>query len=353
MENQRQRQELNKRLTTIKQQEEAVAKKDLQLSSLATQLQDCKNQNIDLSHKCATDHNELLALSRDLEIKAKEQDITIEELKKHLEISRQKEFKEWLEGVIVHHDGLNYVHSEPADRHQSLYGEFLKLRPDKKTQDKHLRTAVGVNNSLYSDASQLDDLTHRNAQDHEQSGSVAELVHTLLHEWREFIGSSPTGRNKVSATSSLTKAEQRFLQRVSDLVLQANERCVHMEHTLRTVEIEKAQSDLALRVCRDRLLACAEHLDRYRKRAEVAERVCTVDKRGLVVTPTKLISLLRKSNIAERTNGMSVQAQLVTERRDRKLLEIELKAEQLHLRKVNFVVIVAFFIVITNGLMFL
>ena len=106
-------------------------------------------------------------------------------------------------------------------------------------------------------------------------------------------------------------------------------------------------------MCRDRLLACAEHLDRYRKRAEVAERVCTVDKRGLVVTPTKLISLLRKSNIAERTNGMSVQAQLVTERRDRKLLEIELKAGQLHLRKVNFVVIDAFFIVTMNGLMFL
>jgi hypothetical protein len=285
-----------------------------------------KNQNIELTHKFTVENGEIVTLSRDLEIKVKEHEITIDELRKHLEISRQKEFKEWLEGVIQG-DGLNYVYTEHADRHKSMYDEFLKLKSKPPQGVRELRHATGVDVSLNTDAGIPVELV--------PPSTVAELVMDLLKQWREFAASSPAGRMKaISTVSALNKADQRFLQRVADLVMSANERCIHMESALRGVEIEKAQSDLALRVCRDRLVACAEHLDRYRRRAEVAERVVSVDRKGLVITPGKLVTLLRKSVNTERTAVLALQNELLSEKRDRKMREIELKAEQLHLRKV-------------------
>ena len=96
---------------------------------------------------------------------------------------------------------------------------------------------------------------------------IQDLIVTLLVQWREQVGYYPRG-----AMGPVSKSENKFLQRITNLVVESHAKC--MSAVVTANELKKENHDLAirLRVSTDRLENCMVYLNRYRCRAEVCER---------------------------------------------------------------------------------
>jgi hypothetical protein len=61
--------------------------------------------------------------------------------------------------------------------------------------------------------------------------NVRDLVVTLLVQWRDQMGFYPRG-----ATSAITKAEEKFLQNITDFVMESHQRATSAEHQTRSIQ---------------------------------------------------------------------------------------------------------------------
>ena len=83
----------------------------------------------------------------------------------------------------------------------------------------------------------------------------------------------PAGFYPRGATGPISKAEQRFLQRLTDLVMDSHSRASQCEKESLRAERERLTMDRKLTTVQKRLETAMLHLFQYRCRAEAAERL--------------------------------------------------------------------------------
>ena len=203
----------------------ASARSDL--TALAAELRAAQAAKVDAEGSQQGLVQELAAALRQSDAEAQSLQITVDNLKQQLELADQSAFKRWMQEVVLNDSSLqNNSSSNPltASSSSALSGAL----------------STGAAPSPEGD-----------------SGTVKELVISLLVQWREQAGFYPRG-----ATAAISRAEQRFLQRICDLVMAAHERSEAAHSSALAIEEEKAALEGRHEVIKHRLALCTEQLNR-------------------------------------------------------------------------------------------
>ena len=247
-------------------------------------MKESERQYIDNTNQLQLENEDLIAALRDTESKIRSHQITIDELNKKLLVSDEQDFQQWLESIIFSDD-----------------------------TNENDTSIIENNNSNNSN-----------------NDGVVELISSLLNQWKDQVGSYPTTKGRI-----ISKAEQKFLQRITDLVLGSNERCTSAQAKYRWADTRRTKAELQLKVTKSKLKSCIEHLHRYRKRALAAENIINVDKKHTIMDKEHLLSYYHRLLNEERSKyGMNSQI-LIAERRDRKLVDAKLVLAQTEAKKLQ------------------
>lgn len=117
---------------------------------------------------------------------------------------------------------------------------------------------------------------------------VKQLIVTLLVQWRDQVGFYPR-----AASGPISKAEQKFLNRVTKLVLEAHDRCHKLEVKLTDSENRQALSDARYELSRKLLASSISMLHRYRCRVNATERIPAIDELYLTRSQARSDVLLK------------------------------------------------------------
>lgn len=298
--------ELNKVKNQVRREEDNNNAMSTNMIALGQQVRDCEKKRIDDIRQMQIENEELVAALKDSESQLKSASITIEELQQRVAMTEQLDFQQWLEGVIIGNvDGI--LESKAVSTGDE--GDDNKENRDKNSVNN---TTPGVT----------------------ESNSVKDLLTTLLSQWRDHVGTYP-GRSLGHNNNSATKAEQRFLQRVSDLVLSANERCMKAQSELVSSESRYDRLHTTVNIYKHKLKSCLQHLHRYRNRAYAAEAVIVSSKKHVTTQYESLVSMLRKCLSNERMKSTVASDALTLERRANKLLEGKLSIEAFKVNKIQ------------------
>jgi hypothetical protein len=234
----------------------------------------------------------LISTLRELESQRLADQITIEELNQKLQYDEQVDFQDWLDSVIFGGDKFNSRGSD-NDNNSNNSSDISKI-----------------------DLNSIDSLNKPHVDD---GVGIKSLVMQLLSQWREYVSNYPSR----GTAPTISKVEQRFLQRISDLVLNANDRCTKSLAEQATADIRRKQAEVALKINRERLKACVQHLHRYRKRAHASEKVISIDKKHQQNHHGRLASFLKKNLVGERKKLNETTDILLKEKREKKKLELK------------------------------
>ncbi len=298
--------ELNKVKNQLRREEDNSSAMSTNMIVLGQQVRDCEKKRIDDVRQLQIENEELVAALKDSESQLKSASITIEELQQRVAMTEQLDFQQWLEGVIIGNiDGI--VESKAVSQ-----GDEVDDNKENKDKNSVTNTTAGVT----------------------ESNSVKDLLTTLLSQWRDHVGTY-SSRSLGSNSNSATKAEQRFLQRVSDLVLSANERCMKAQSELISSESRYDRLQTTVNIYKHKLKSCLQHLHRYRNRAYAAEAVIVSSKKHVTTQYESLVSMLRKCLSNERMKSTVATDALTVERRANKLLEGKLSIETFKVNKIQ------------------
>lgn len=218
------------------------------------------------------------------------------------------DFQSWLEAVIFNDEKapLEAYFKIGEGRHQSLVG-----------------VKAGVEHEM-RERGPVEEADNGDSKNNEVRG----LVSTLLDQWRSEIPSetvlmrSLKGMSQGSDDSS-SKAESRFLRRISDLVVNANEKCSQSVNALRAAELAKAKIEMSHTIISKRLETCVHHLHIYRKRAHASEAIINTDFKHGLRTQSKLNVVLSKSLESMREKWHQAMGSLLEERRERQFQALQ------------------------------
>jgi len=300
----RKRNKLNNRIrTSLKKHEDAVTHAQMQVTTLAGQLRESERQRVDEVSSRNAQCDELAYALKESEAQVNSLAMTVEELTKQAAVAKQVDFQQWLESVVL--CDTSAVGGRDG-------GSVAGGGDPNQTSDLN-----GTLNTV---------LTGGGGGTRAGGGGepIRELVTVLLGQWQESVGYS---RGLAAATSGapdvqLSKAEQKFLQRIVDLVASAHERTSKAHSELRFSEIQRAKVEMTERVLGDRLKSCVQHLHVYRKRALAAEQVLGGDAKHALRRSGKLAALLRNSLADARKSLHDTSDRYVNERRERSLVEL-------------------------------
>lgn len=111
---------------------------------------------------------------------------------------------------------------------------------------------------------------------------IRELILSLLKQWREQgeKGDNPISALRTQSGHLISKTEQRFLQRVTDMVITANDRCNQAIQICNQTRQRERSLQVTLEINSRRLKNCIKHLHRYRRRALAFEKgsVVSIDR---------------------------------------------------------------------------
>ena len=330
-ESQRKTRDIGQLQTLIKGHEDALAKMKLNLEALGNQLRDTDKRRHDEVGAMRIDNERLTAALRDAENEVAVHQVTIDELSRQIDLSEQVDQRQWLESVILKDAEICAKHVDAREQQKSLQ---RRVDGDGSKQERFdLRSLMPllapVKENLSNEAAAGGHL------------SVRDLVISLLAQWRDqvgpmsFVKASSHSHKESGKHSSLTKAEQRFYQRVCDLVTGANHRCSQAVDESRWADCERMKAELSLKVAQDRLRATVQQLQRYRKRAYACEKVARGDRKHIEKKETKLVSLMTRSVNEQRSKLTSLTNSLFSERKERQVTEISRVAERLELRRLQ------------------
>lgn len=309
-ENRKRVKELSSLRSIAKSEEEKCAKLQIQIAALREQVTVNEKRNLDLVSSQRIENEELITAVRDAEAKVRNYEIQINDLKKQIQMTDQQDFQQWLEVITLENQKLVET---PID-------QLLLPSKDPLTQSS-------------------EDIFNGKTV---SSSPVRDLVVGLISQWKEFVGNytvrnpiGVTGSAARNTTTSVSKAEQRFMQRVVDLVMQANDRALTASKKAKDFEAMVKRSEMATTISSERLKFCAQQLNRYRRRCQAYEKVLHNNSNEAVIKQGKLESILRKSVASERRSYAEVYNQLRCERRDRIILEMKRAAQVLQNRKMQ------------------
>ena len=333
-ESQRKTRDIGQLQTLIKGHEEALAKMKLNLEALGSQLRDTDKRRHDEVGAMRVDNERLASALRDAENEVAAHQVTIEELSRQIDLSEQVDQRQWLESVILKDAEICAKHVDAREQQKSSQrrvddGGGFGSKQERVDLRSLMPLLAPVKENLSNEAAAGGHL------------SVRDLVISLLAQWRDqvgpmsFVKASSHTHKESGKHSSLTKAEQRFYQRVCDLVTGANHRCSQAVDESRWADCEKMKAELSLKVAQDRLRATVQQLQRYRKRAYACEKVARGDRKHIEKKETKLVSLMTRSVNEQRSKLTSLTNSLFAERKERQVTDISRVAERLELRRLQ------------------
>jgi hypothetical protein len=316
--------EINKLKSLIKTDEETRVTMQLNLSSLGDQVREGEKRRADETTSLRLEVERLVVGLREAESEGAAQQVTIDELSRQIQLSEQVDLLQWLEGVI----------SRDAD----TCSAYVDAATSSGNRGQSLHLGRTGNEVVKRD-------TRRNYREAgaelETSKGVGNLVMSLLTRWSDQMGPTSFIKSPLSLSNtplenkSLSKAEQRFYQQVSDLVMSANQRSNRAMQEARSAETLLLKAELTLKVNQDRLRVTVKNLQRYRKRAYAFEQVARVDRKHVGKQEQNLIFLLNRSLNEQRARVTVISNTLYSERKDRQIGEANRTAETLQLRRLQ------------------
>jgi len=309
---QRQRQrDANRLRLRIKQSEESHATLHLQLANLNERLKDAEHGRIDDREKHSAEMQKSLAALKEAETEATRASIQVDELKKQAQLFEDDSIEGWLQVILAGQEetdaaspfitGIHHLHETDRD---------------------------GVSGNANTDSTTGAD-----------SDEVMRTVKSLLDEWRNANApgsglSMPYNNTNFGGAASqshgpaaLARLNQQFMQRVSDMVLQAS-RCAKRATEARYLaDNRRAAASVTARVSTDRLRSCLLYLNRCRRRIFALERLVGVDLRAHAVQHDKRVSLLQGVLEEERNAHAIARNVLVDTRRTARMAELRRKFE--------------------------
>ena len=220
----------------------------------------------------------------------------VDELRTQSKLSEEVDFQKWLENVILQ-DEKALLESLNKDSEQNWRSETAVVHND--LVDMHISPASA------------------------EANSVREMVASLIGQWQHEHPNAAHFHRDNTAGSSMSKHEQRYLQRVSDLIVNAYDKCSQQAYKLRQAEAQRTKIEMSHSVLSNRLKTCVKHLHIYRKRAHASEAVTTGDFKHSLRSQGKLITILRKSITDIRMKFYAATDALLAERREKQLINIK------------------------------
>lgn len=273
-----------------------LARLEAENLSLKQRIKDIEYAALEKSASGEKEVERLLTALRESEAELEAVKISLENLSRQIDATDHRAFMRWMEDVV-----LNDEHqlSGPA-------GTLSKRRNSSPTAEE---IDIGRDPSAARDSAEVDSDT---------ASSVKSLVVSLLVQWREQVGFYPRGAN-----GPITKSEQRFLQRVSDLVLAANERCERAVLSARCAEEERLAAEQRCELMRTRLGLCAQQLHRYLRRTDFSERVISVERKHIIRANERLMSLYRNNHVEVMTHDQNMTRNLYEEQSKCNAIKVE------------------------------
>jgi hypothetical protein len=190
---------LNEAKTATNEERDRCMKAEVALEVLRQQLIDAEKRRIEEQASHQREHDELVLALREAEAEVAALEASREELSQQIGVGETNaEFRNWLEGLLV-------IKSEggdiPVDGRVGL-GQVAD-HADQKAKAGEPSPA-------------------------ESRGNVRDLVTSLLLQWRETLNApsqQPHEKGAGFPRGALSQAEQQFLQKVCNLVTNANEKC--------------------------------------------------------------------------------------------------------------------------------
>jgi len=328
--------------TNARAAEDALARMKLSAEALGSQLRDAEQRRQEDVAAIRGDNERLAAALRDAENEVASLHVTVEELTRQMELAEQVDQRQWLESVIMKDAETCAKHVDMREQQKQAVA-----RNAEEPRGGSSKAPSSDRVDLRSLIPLLAPMKENVAADATGSHlSVRDLLISLLVQWREHAGPlafvrasahpPKDGRDGTGARApSMTKAEQRFFQRVCDLVTAANQRCSQALHDSHRADCQRTKAELALKVTQDRLRSAAQQLQRYRKRAYACEKVARSDRKHAERKETKLVSLLTRSLNEQRAKATAATGELFAARKEMQARDISRAAELLELRRLQ------------------
>lgn len=271
-ENRRNARLLNKLRTQLRDRNETVDVMQIQIAMLSDRLKESEISRVDASSKHRNEFDELLSTLRDAETKLTTFQVTINELKQQATLSERDGCMDWMDHIL----SVGF----PPESEQA-----------EPTMDK--------------------------------DESVRDMVAALVQEWKLSAASQPQQPSK----GRMSKSEQRFMQKVADLVSESSRICNKAVLSLHQAQIQKDQAQRRSTVISEKLKAALIYLHQSKNRTHALEHIVRNDSRSSITQCEHLKSFLRKSMLDERRNSAEARRMLILERRDQKLQEMKKSAD--------------------------
>lgn len=245
-----------------------VARYAAENKSMKDRIRDIEFAALEKASRDEKETEKVLTALRESEAEVEALKITIENLGKQIDATDHRAFMRWMEDVVLNDDHVVPIVHSPSKRTAA------------NAPDEDIDTGrEGVDHG-------------RGETTPEGGNSVKGLIISLLVQWREQAGFYPRG-----ATGPITKAEQRFLQRISDLVLSSHERCERALVNARELNEEKLVQEQKYTLIKTKLSLCTQQLHRYLRRTDFSERVISIERKHVIRTNERLLSLYRDNHV--------------------------------------------------------
>lgn len=253
---------------------------------LTKQVQDFERQLIDCQMSLKKENDQLVTALREAECDANEFILKIDELSLQLKHTERKDILQFMDSVLA---AARVVESN-----------------DDQVLSQPTWSGENVGNSA-------------------PEPGLKQMIQTLLTEWRESVGVIPP---KISSFASqtlpkLSKGEQQFYQKVTDMVTKAHQKVVDITATNVTIEHKMKLKQKENENLKYQLEICAQQLTSLKRRNFAYERAVRSNHKHLAAKNGRVVSVLRKALTEERSRYSQVSSDLRTERKQRLLLNIE------------------------------
>jgi hypothetical protein len=171
-------------------------------------------------------------------------------------------------------------------------------------QDIHLHTMKSHDQMSPSSPSVSYPTTPDGVKNDDESG-LRHMIAELLIKWKEHHGIIPTTSNifqhhqhqqysNSPPSTKLSKAEIKYLQKISNLLLSAHHKVVSYEQQIQQVTRQNQSLQHEKQLINDKLQLCIQQLVEYKQRCGLYNQVITTEQHHPIVKQGKLVSVLKK-----------------------------------------------------------
>ena len=201
----------------------AVEELQIQYKVIAGELMETEKARRDDRLESRLENEEISRCLKESEAQVQSLEITVNELNVQAKLSEEVDFQKWLENVILNDD-----------------------RSSLESLNKEASTSMAE--AVFKTT--------------ESPEGVKELVFSLLEAWRLEYPHHVASLRK--ADGHMSKSEQKFMQRVADLVTEAHDQFSKASFKLRQLDMQNAKCQVSEAILSSRLKTCVKHLHIYR-----------------------------------------------------------------------------------------